>query len=172
MILGAGGHAKAISDAQPGDMTEDDATVKSDDIVAIGIGDRDTRKKLFAKFRNHIVHVIHPTAYVAETARLGQGAQVMARAFIGPNVTVGENVLINTGAQVDHDCIIGDNCDIAPGAILCGTVTLGEGCAIGAGAIIVQGVTLDAGTLIPAGSLVVEPGDIRSPQRVVQPGKD
>ncbi|MGI9503589.1 MAG: hypothetical protein ACR2RE_11100, partial [Geminicoccaceae bacterium] len=159
VILGAGGHAKALRHVLPYTrvpvikLIENDDEVRSSDQVYIGIGDQKKRRLLFEKFRDQIPN---------------RGVQIMGNTWIGPDVRIGNNVLVNTGAQIDHDCSIEAHCVIAPGAILCGAVTLGEGCFIGAGAIIVQEVTLEPDTFVPAGTLVVGSDDFRKPIRMVR----
>ena len=156
VILGSGGHARSVAYC----LTDRTVFVSDDevmlgDIVHIGVGDLEVRRKLYRKFRSQI---------------LNRGIQYMHGVFVGPNCTVGDNVLLNTGCQIDHDCWIGDHCVISPGAILCGGVKLGQACFVGAGAIIVEGVALAAETFVPAGTLVVGQDDFRRPQRVVQNG--
>lgn len=161
VILGAGGHAKAVGAVlidRHGPLirpycTEDDDEVRPDDEVHIGVGDMKIRRRLFARFREQIPD---------------RGVQLMTGVLIGPDCTLGNNVLVNTGAQINHDCAIGDHCIISPGAILCGGVALGEGCFVGAGAVIIEGVTLGPETFVPAGTLVVASGDFRKPQRDVR----
>lgn len=155
VILGAGGHAKALQHvlSRPDILLESDADVQPDDQVYIGVGDMEKRRKLFAKFSAQIPN---------------RGVQQMGNVWIGPDVSTGVNVLINTGAQIDHDCVIGDHCIIAPGAILCGGVSLGEACFIGAGTIILEGVELEPETFVSAGTLVVGPDDMRRPIRMVR----
>lgn len=160
LILGTGGHAKAMGQVLSADnpvcrflMADNDDDVRPDDVVYIGVGDILTRKRMFEKFRNQVPY---------------HGVQLMGRTWIGPDVVLWENVLVNTGAQIDHDCTIGHHCVIAPGATLCGGVTLGEACFVGAGAIIVEGVTLEPETFVPAGTLVVGPDDFRMPVRMVR----
>jgi UDP-perosamine 4-acetyltransferase len=94
--------------------------------------------------------LVHPAAFVAAEARLGEGAQVMASAAVQAG-----DALINTGARIDHDCRIGAHCHVATGAVLSGAVELGEGCHVGAGAVLIQYVRVGAGALIGAGAVVV-----------------
>lgn len=155
VILGNGGHARALADTL--DIfnivfLENDDDVLPDDTVYIGVGDLETRIRLFERFRSQIP---------------GRGVQFMANVHVGPNCAIGDNVLLNTGSQIDHDCIIGNHSIVSPGAILCGGVELGESCFIGAGSIIVEGVELENGTFVSAGSLVVKQNDIRRSLRLV-----
>lgn len=95
--------------------------------------------------------LVHPAAWVACSATLSEGVQVMAGAIVQPDCRVNRNVIINTRASVDHDCVIGQHVHIAPGATLCGGVQVGEGAFIGAGAVIIQGIRVGVGAVVGAG---------------------
>jgi UDP-perosamine 4-acetyltransferase len=99
--------------------------------------------------------LIHPAAFVATEARLGEGAQAMAGAVIQAGAAIGVDALVNTGALVDHDALVGAHSHVATGARLAGAVELGEGCHVGAGAVVIQYVRIGAGSLIGAGAVVV-----------------
>ncbi|MDD3202576.1 MAG: hypothetical protein PHZ05_02355 [Pygmaiobacter massiliensis] len=62
--------------------------------------------------------LVHPTAYVSPTARLGQGTAVLPKAIINTHAVTGANSLINCGAILDHDCIVGEGTHIGLGAIV------------------------------------------------------
>ena len=77
--------------------------------------------------------LVHPSAWIAPSVSLSDGAQVMAGAIIQPDCEIGENSIINTGANIDHDCVVAGNVHIAPGATLCGGVRVGVGAFVGSG---------------------------------------
>lgn len=99
--------------------------------------------------------LVHPAAFVADDARLGEGVQCMAGAVVQTGVELAENVVVNSGAVIDHDCRIGRHCHIAPGAVLSGEVMAGEGVHVGTGARIIQGLHIGAGAVVAAGATVV-----------------
>jgi len=101
------------------------------------------------------VEVIHPRAYVAPSARRGEGLVMLPQSLLHTNARVGANVLINSGACVEHDCIVGDSTHIATGAILCGNVVVGARSHIGAGAVVRQGVRVGNDVIIGAGAVVI-----------------
>ncbi len=99
--------------------------------------------------------IIHPTAYIAPSARLGAGCQILPHAIVHTRASLGVNVLVNTGAIVEHDCIVGDHAHIATGAQMAGGVTVGEAAHVGAGATIRQGINIGSGAIVGAGAVVV-----------------
>ena len=102
------------------------------------------------------VTVAHPSAVIADDARVGEGSQVMAGVIIGPGTEVGRQVIVNTSASIDHDCVLADGCEVAPGATLCGHIHVGINAFIAAGATILPGVTIGSGAVVGAGSLVTK----------------
>jgi UDP-perosamine 4-acetyltransferase len=101
--------------------------------------------------------LIHPSAHVATTARLGDGVQVLPQASVGPGADVGRGALINTGAIVEHDNGIGDFSVVDPGAVLAGRVSVGASVEVGAGAVLIPYVEVGAGATVGAGAVVIDP---------------
>jgi sugar O-acyltransferase (sialic acid O-acetyltransferase NeuD family) len=99
--------------------------------------------------------VIHPTAYVAQSASCGAGCQILPRAVVHTSARLAEHVLVNTAAVVEHDCSIGAHVHIATGAVVCGGVQIGAAAHIGAGAVIRQGIRIGSRALIGAGAVVI-----------------
>ena len=124
----------------------------------IAIGDNRGRK---ACDTGTLVSVIHPTASISGSARIGPGTFVGAGVLVNASAKVGKGCILNTGCIVEHDNVIGDWCHVSPGATLCGTVTLGEGVWVGAGATIKNNVTIAPWTMIGCGSVVLD--DIDEP---------
>jgi sugar O-acyltransferase (sialic acid O-acetyltransferase NeuD family) len=99
--------------------------------------------------------LVHPAAWVASTAQLGPGVQIMAGVVVQPDCWIGENSIINTRASVDHDCSIGKHVHIAPSATLCGGVTVEDGAFVGSGATVIPGVRIGEGSVVGAGVTLV-----------------
>lgn len=117
------------------------------------------RKSIFERFEAKgytFANVIHPTAIVSSSVKIGKGVQIMAGAIIQTNGFIADNTIINTGVIVDHDSVIGCHVHVAPGSTLSGGVTIGNGCHIGTRASVIQGITIGYETLIGAGSVVVK----------------
>jgi UDP-perosamine 4-acetyltransferase len=96
------------------------------------------------------------SAWIARSARLGPGAQVLTRAVVHPRARIGENAVVNTCAVVEHDCVVGAHSFVSPGAILLGGVSLGEGVLVGALAVILPGVKVGARARVGAGATVTK----------------
>lgn len=137
------------------------------------MGDNNIRQKvteLVLVQNEMLVSVVHPNAWVSDSARIGSGTFVSSGAQINAKAEIGKSVIVNTGAVVEHECSIGDFVHIAPGAVLSGNVSVGIGAFIGANSVIKQGITIGENVLIGAGSVILE--DVESDTKVVgNPGR-
>lgn len=62
--------------------------------------------------------MIHPTAIISPSAKIGAGAIIRENAVISRKVIIGECVLINIGVLIDHGCEIGDCSHLPMGMIV------------------------------------------------------
>lgn len=100
--------------------------------------------------------VIHRSGFVASTAVLEDGCQVLAQAAVCANVRLGRSVIVNTAASVDHDCMVADGVHIAPGAHLAGEVVVEQSAFIGLGALVLPRIRIGAGAIVGAGAVVTK----------------
>lgn len=180
VVMGAGGHAKVvISTLQAAGHTvvaayADDEARWGCEILGvpvrgplaaageagvasgvIAIGCNETRKKVARVVNLRWLTVVHPAAWVAPDAQLGEGTVVLAGAIVQPGCVVGRHVIINTAATIDHDCVIKDCAHIAPGVHLAGNVRVGEGAFLGIGCTAIPSRKIGAWTIVGAGAVVV-----------------
>ncbi|WP_321546840.1 acetyltransferase [Hyalangium rubrum] len=142
---------------------------RSEILVALGVGDNHARRRISAlceRLELTLATLIHPTAAVAESARVGAGAVVMAQAVINPDAQVGTGAIINSGAIVEHDCEVGEFAHLSPNATLGGAVRIGALAHLGLGASVLPGKAVGDEAVVGAGAVVL--GDL--PPRVVAVG--
>lgn len=186
IVLGAGGHGVVVaaalrdggvrvwgfSDAEPGRRVDGLPVRLSDEGVrrlkpsavrlynGLGVSrDAAARRRLYADFRTagyRFPPLKAKSAWVARSAELAAGCQVLTRAVVHPRARVGENAVVNTGAIVEHDCVVGAHAFISPGAVLLGGALVGEGALVGALAVLLPGVRVGPGARVGAGATVVE----------------
>lgn len=145
------------------------------DGVVVAIGDNRLRRALTDRLLTageQLVRAIHPDAYVAASATIGEGAMVSAGAVVLPRALVQRGVIINTRASVDHDSVVGEFAHVAPAATVGGSVRIGPEVLVALGAAVVSGRSVGARTIIGAGAVVVRdiPEDVVAwgvPARVV-----
>jgi acetyltransferase EpsM len=109
--------------------------------------------------------VIHASAVVAPSARLGPGTVVAAGAVVQSGVIGGSNVLINTGAIVEHDVVLGDFSHVGPGAAVGGGTRIGARVFIGLGARVRDHIAIGDDVTIGMGAAVV--GDVGAGRTVL-----
>ena len=132
----------------------------------VALGDTSTRQQaatVLSGLGAQLVSVIHPTAYVASSAHVGQGVILCPFAMIGANSQVSSNVAINTYASVGHDAVVGTSSVLSPYATVNGNVILGSAVFLGSGAIVTPGCHVGAHSKIAAGAVVtrdVAPGSL------------
>lgn len=143
-----------------------------------GIGNYAIRWNLFEKLRKlefSFPTLIHPTAFVEDTAKIADGVQVLAKSYIGAESTIGFGSLINSGTIISHEVQIGRCVNLSPGAMLAGQVRVEDFAQIGMGATINIGLRIGSEACIgnsavvkadvPAGG-VVHAGEIWPPLKL------
>lgn len=111
-------------------------------------------KILRAKKRN-LISLIHPTASVAPSAKIGPGCIVFPKTVIDSRVQLGDGCIIHNGSIISHDCTIEPACFFGPGAVICGNCSIKQGCFIGAGTVIQDRAHINPFTRIAMGSAVL-----------------
>ena len=143
--------------------TRDDLTRLRDeagvDTLLLGFGESRERAEAVERIAAAgyaLPALVHRTAHVCGSAEIGDGAQVLAFSYVGPDARIGPGVLVNTGSIVEHDARVEAGVVIAPGATLCGRVHIGSNAAIGAGAIVLPDVSVGPAAVVAAGAVVRE----------------
>lgn len=142
--------------------------------ITLGVGDNASRLACLRRIPSLFVPaLIHPTAFVSVTARLGRGCVVLPQAVVHSAAELLEAVIVNSGAVVEHDCVLGAGAHVSPGAVLAGGVQVGEGTWIGAGAVVIQGCRIGRGAMVGAGAVVIRDVPdgatvVGNPARVIQ----
>ncbi len=99
--------------------------------------------------------LVHPRATVEPSAKVSEGVQVFANAYIGAEAVLQPRGMVNTNAVVSHDCEIGEYTHIAPGALLAGHVHVGKRSLVGMGVTTSIGVRIGDGVRIGNGAIIL-----------------
>ena len=99
--------------------------------------------------------LIHPTAWVSQSAQIASGSVVFAQAAVQAQATIGAGAILNTGCSVDHDAQLAGAVHICPGARLAGEVQVGARSWVGIGASVIQQVRIGSDVTVGAGAAVV-----------------
>ncbi|MEW2300735.1 acetyltransferase [Streptomyces sp. NPDC006655] len=107
--------------------------------------------------------VVHPTAAVSRTSRIGPGTVLLAHCALTAAVRVGAHVAVMPQAVLTHDDVVEDFATITSGVRLGGGTRLEQGAYVGSGALVREGTTVGAWSLVGMGSAVlgdVPPGEV------------
>jgi acetyltransferase EpsM len=127
--------------------------------------------------RSHFVHqattmgmsfttIIHPSALLSLTARLGQGSIIARGANIGSHCGIGQHVLVGRGVLVGHHTNIADFVTVQMGANIAGACKIGHATYIGMSATVIDHISIGEHSVIGAGAVVTE----NIPSRVLAVG--
>lgn len=157
LIIGAGGHGKVVKEIAEAmgysniaflDDNSSDAIGKVENSrffldafqeAFVGIGNNKLRGELLTRLEHEgftIPVLIHPTAYVSNSAVIGKGTVIEPKAIVNANSKVGIGCIISVGAIVDHD------------VILEGCVHVNAGAICKAGSLVVKETKLEAGQVV------------------------
>jgi sugar O-acyltransferase (sialic acid O-acetyltransferase NeuD family) len=181
LIVGAGGHAKAIVeilrdrghrieayvDPRKSDWLDVRHVAHEDGIedrrlaVVLGIGGvtpaalarRVAILDRYLKRGFKAPPVVHKSVVISRTAELDHGTVALAGAILQPATNIGRAAIINTRALVEHDSSVGAGSHIAPGAVVLGGCAVGSCAMIGAGSVVLQGVKVPNRTIVKSTSL-------------------
>jgi sugar O-acyltransferase (sialic acid O-acetyltransferase NeuD family) len=100
------------------------------------------------------VEVVHQRSWVAASAQLGKGCQIMALAGVGEHAVIGDYCIVNTNATIDHDCRLSEGVHVMPGATIAGEVEIDRFATIGANATVLPRLKIGSGAVVGAGAVV------------------
>ena len=101
-----------------------------------------------------LARIVHPMAYIAPSAVIGDGAIIYPSVFVGPFVQIGANVVLHAQVAVHHDARLDASVVLSPGVLLCGHTKCGTAAFLGTGASILPNVALGAYSKLSAGSVL------------------
>lgn len=185
LILGAGGHGRAVCEAardagfSPRGFL--DARAPLPDMLGlpvlgdeeaygggpllIALGGNALRLAAAARLACALPVLLHPSVIRAGSAEAAEGAVVMPRAVLGALARIGRLALINTGAIIEHDVMVEEGAHIGPGAVLCGGVRVGARALVGAASVVAPNLSIGADAVVGAGAAVL--ADVPPGARVV-----
>lgn len=98
---------------------------------------------------------IHPSAYVAKSARLGYGSVVFAHCAVHSNATIGNHCTLGANTTIGHDTIIEDNVFMATHVCIGSDVKVSRYTFFGQNTTVNGGVKINENNLIGLGANVI-----------------
>ncbi len=133
-------------------------TPQPGDQLLMAIGDPKAKKSLFVELKNKgatFATLIHPSAVIARSARLGEGVVLCPQAIVSADAVVGDLCAINCNASLGHDVQLGNFSTLSTHVDLTGWVQVEECVFFGSGASVLPKVKIGTGARIGAGAVVI-----------------
>jgi sugar O-acyltransferase (sialic acid O-acetyltransferase NeuD family) len=124
--------------------------------TVLAIGDNERRLEMANKLKLPWASVVHPAAYVDESAQIGAGVLILPGAVVHVDAFVGDHAIVNSNATIEHDCRIGVGAHVSCRACLTGGVLVGRGALIGAGAVVLPEIQVKDLARVGAGAVVTQ----------------
>ena len=142
-------------------------------ICAIGTTNRRHYIEEVASHGLPFATIVHPSARVSPTARIGIGSIVSVGVIVAGYAEVGSHAILNRGTMIGHHTRIGSCVTISPGANVAGKCDIEDECYIAMGAIVLDYKRVGKGSVVAAASLVTRdvPPNVQvmgSPARVTK----
>lgn len=132
----------------------------------IAVGDPHVRRRFAGVVHSaggSLHSMVHPTAYVARSAALGDGSILCPYAMVASHAVIESNCAINTYASVGHDARVGPHSVFSPYSTVNGSVELGQCVFLGSAAVVLPGLRVGSHSKVSVGSAVtrhMEPGSL------------
>lgn len=136
----------------------DDYVPAEDEAVLVAIGDPHGKRAVVERLRARgarFASLVHPSAVIARSARLGEGVVICPQAVVSADAEVGDFAAINVGSCVGHDARLGAYSTLSSQVDLTGFVEVGEAVFFGSGARVLPKVSVGAGAKIGAGAVIM-----------------
>ena len=157
--------------------------IRIDVFYLMGIANLEYRKSIIEKFLRAggtFIGLIHPTALISPSSRIGKGVVISHNASVGPKVKIGNYNILNSRCTIGHDSVIGDYNFISPQVAISGNTTIGDENLIGTNVCTIPGIKIGSNNKIAAGMVIYKPvGDgetviFRHKERLIvrSPGND
>ena len=108
------------------------------DYAYAAFGNNTMRRTWLEKLEKYykIPTLIHPTAFVSPSAKLGCGSAILPKAVIHTNSVVGKGCIVNVGALLDHDSVLEDYAHLCVGVVVKARCIIKENSRVESGTVI------------------------------------
>lgn len=135
-----------------------DFSPENEDHFILAVADPALKHKIFDKFSgfyDRFLKIIHPTAIVAKTARIGAGSVIFPYSIVSADAEIGAFVNVNSMSSVGHDASIGDFSTLSAHVDITGGVRVGESVFFGTSACVMPRIKIGNRVKIGAGATVM-----------------
>ena len=124
--------------------------------IAVGYKHFEAREAIYREHQGTIpfATLVHPSAWVSEDARLGEGAQIYSMANVETGVVMEPNVAVFNQTSITHEVHVGAHSFLSVGVSMGGGVRIGERSFIGVGANIVNDIRIGSDSVVCGGTFL------------------
>lgn len=132
----------------------------------VAIGDNNIRLEVMNNINSlggETPTLIHPTAIISPSAKIGKGVYIQANAYIWTKVEINDFCIISPNVVIAHHSTIGKACLLSTLSAVGASINVNDKVFLGMGSTIVTGVdTVGQNTIIGAGAVVLKDVDENS----------
>jgi sugar O-acyltransferase (sialic acid O-acetyltransferase NeuD family) len=126
----------------------------------VAVGEPKLRKVLYDKILSlkliKPTSLIHPSAFIASSAKLNEGVIINYNCFISAEVNIENNVYLQPMSSIGHNSIIHSHSVISTFASIAGNCSVGECSYIGMNASVIQRATIGDNTIVGMGTIIMK----------------
>ena len=138
--------------------TIEDYQPKADDVFVCSyasVEDREKSVTILESMGAQFVNIIHPSANILSTNKMGVGNVIGAFTTLSVNTTIGNHCVIQDHCNIGHDCVIGDFTHLYVGNIVCGINPVGRKVTLYTGSVVYPKLKVGDNAVVGAGSVVM-----------------
>jgi sugar O-acyltransferase (sialic acid O-acetyltransferase NeuD family) len=135
-----------------------DYVPQAEDVLIVAIGNPSDKISVAESLRQRgaqFYNLIHPTAVIARTAKIGQGLIMCPYSMLSASSVIEDFVTLNSYTSIGHDAVVGEGTTMSSHVDITGYVKVGRKVFVGSNASILPKVVVGDGATIGAGSVVV-----------------
>ena len=132
-------------------------TIDENIYYLIAIASTSTRKMIVEKFKikgAQFIGLIHPTALISNSAKIGEGVVISHNVSLGPKVVLGDFNVLNSRCTIGHDSIVGNYNFISPQVAVGGYSKIGNENLFGTNSCIIPNIKIGNNNKVTAGMVV------------------
>ncbi|HEV2236530.1 MAG TPA: acetyltransferase [Ktedonobacterales bacterium] len=104
---------------------------------------------------DRLATLVHPTTFVASSARIGAGSIIYPHCFVGSNARVGDFLFCLANVVINHNDVLGEEVTLTSGVVIAGDVHIAAHCYLGQSCVIRERVRIGPESLIGMGAVVL-----------------
>lgn len=138
--------------------TVTDYEPEENDVFFCAIGNLYHRRKtveIILSKGGKFINLIHPTAIISPSVKLGIGVGIKAYCVLASDVTVEDFTFLQSSVIMGHDVHIGRFCQVNSFAFFAGYVRVHDMVSVNAGVRIIQNVVVEEEAVVGIGSVVL-----------------